>query len=98
MNNDHDVFDDGGSAFPRSGDLIHESREGMTLLDWFAGRAVTGFAAQWEDHEIAPEYLEVIAMRAYRWAAAMIRERRRLAHAPANTHAGEPAIADDLPF
>jgi len=33
-------IDDGGPAFPRSGDNFGRTREGMSLRDWFAGQAM----------------------------------------------------------
>jgi hypothetical protein len=75
-----DANDNGGPAFPiyepRTDDMggflgVYYARRGMTLHDWFAGRALTN-----------PEICEGVepirdAAWAYEWADAMIAEKRR---------------------
>ncbi len=81
-------IDDGGPAFPRTGNFDPESdfREhpnpdtepqgGMSLRDWFAGMALSSMAAS----EDTPD--GVIVIKAYRIAIAMIVEKRRRENPP----------------
>ena len=65
--------DDGGPAFPmvlRNGEAWVN---GMTLLDWFAGRALAGILAG--PNEGAT--FNVLVHQAYDMAAAMVAEKRR---------------------
>jgi hypothetical protein len=59
---------DGGQAFPRSSGL-----PGMSLRDWFAGQALTGFAANTVDDK----YTAQLAKSAYAIADAMLAERAK---------------------
>ncbi len=69
--------DDGGPAFARAQGTGYEAQRGMTLRDWFAGRAidvasdVTGSGASLE------EYFQGLASMAYRIADAMLAERSK---------------------
>ena len=65
-------FDDGGPAFPHI--PSHGSREGMTLRDWFAGLAMSGFCADPSNHEVF-DGMEDMAINAYRVADAMLAAR-----------------------
>ena len=70
---------DGGAAFPRplgeaikEGGLYYsESQSGMTLRDWFAGQALTGWIAAIDGHPLP----EDAAMVAYSYADAMLAAR-----------------------
>lgn len=65
--------DDGGSAFPVPSD---DSRlQGMSLRDYFAAKAMQGFASN-------PTFVEIIdyayvAKHSYKWADAMLKERNK---------------------
>jgi hypothetical protein len=82
--------DTGGSAFPRSGFLAPngevteytEPYSGMTLRDWFAGRAMAALAGilfeeARKDGRGAGETAQVLCEAAYRTADAMIAERNK---------------------
>lgn len=61
----------GGPAFPTN-HAMAENSEGMTLRDYFAAKAMQGFAAD-------PNYgakLSVMAECAYEWADAMLEARK----------------------
>jgi len=38
--------DNGGSAFPSHGSMGEVAQEGMSLRDWFAGKALSGIVPQ----------------------------------------------------
>ena len=59
---------DGGPAFPRNGQSYFDTKDGMTLLDWFAGQALAGLASN-DDNAAAPSF---IADEAYIIAEAML--------------------------
>ena len=73
--------DTGGPAFPEqglsglpNGDVIY-GREGMTLRDYFAAKAMQGLLSA---HFCSDEYTsEVIAATAYQMADAMLTERAK---------------------
>ena len=73
--------DTGGPAFPKqglsglpNGDVIY-GREGMTLRDYFAAKAMQGLLSA---HFCSDEYTsEVIAATAYQMADAMLTERSK---------------------
>lgn len=73
------MHDDGGPAFPthhrfdKGASAINEWTDGMTLLDYFAGQAITGLLANDERSGSPTEF----ALDAYLFAAAMIAEKRR---------------------
>ena len=75
---------DGGTTFPQplfdsSGERVGYSR-GMSLRDWFAGKAMQGMLA---DPTVRPECMDKFASNCYAWADAMIAEReKRIAPAP----------------
>jgi len=72
-------INDGGPAFPRSGQpgvngiTEAEEQEGMRLRDWFAGMALQAIFARF-DHTWSVEHM---AAQAYATADAMIAERER---------------------
>ena len=68
--------DDGGQAFPMidvqiDGQAIGSA--GMSLRDWFAGQAVTGFTGRYSEPN--KWYLEQSAKDAYAMADAMLKAR-----------------------
>lgn len=67
----HDEIGDGGSAFPfvqpKDSDGFTVFHTGMSLRDWFAGRALTGLAAIYDVGDAAKH--------AYAMADAMMAER-----------------------
>lgn len=87
----------GGPAFPRpvsvdpthgtlpDGDDVIREQEGMSLRDWFAGQALAGLLASTHNgrrkDESAERYMRIMAIGAYDFADAMIRERSPR-HAP----------------
>ena len=70
----------GGPAFPRpAGDFNgtrhgNAAQTGMTLRDYFAAKAMQGFAA---DPQMGRETAEEIAELAYMWADAMLKQREQ---------------------
>lgn len=72
--------DNGGPAFPTENarqtgpSSWHE--EGMTLRDYFAAKAMQGFAAS-ESEESGHWTDETVAERAYAWADAMLEARKQ---------------------
>ena len=64
-----DKIDDGGPAFPFSGQYYHQ--QGMSLRDWFAGQALSGVC---NNPDIS---YDAAAHDAYAHADAMIAERNR---------------------
>lgn len=66
--------DTGGPAFPY-GNPTHGGENGMTLRDYFAAKAMQGFAADetasWSDG------VDGMARCAYRWADAMLKARNQ---------------------
>jgi len=70
------IRDDGGPAFPQL-DLSKCQAPGMTLRDWFAGKAIAGILAHHE-FDFAPIIAQAVnhaAADAYRIADAMIEAR-----------------------
>jgi hypothetical protein len=70
-----DKINDGGSAFPTTGEGYGYSRyshNGMTLRDWFAGQALAGILANPET-----AWTTTPAVTAYNYANAMLAERDR---------------------
>jgi len=69
-------INDGGPAFPRQPSEYTSGSQGMTLRDWFAGQALNGYLASWND-EIPNEFFEpdYVAGRVYEFADAMIKAR-----------------------
>ncbi len=64
---------DGGAAFPTYNALSHCDEGGMSLRDYFAAKAMQGFAA---DPQAAWKGgITEMAQRAYEWADAMLRAR-----------------------
>lgn len=78
------MTNDGGPAFPsvptlvdmNPGEMIADGADGMTMLDYFAGQAMTGVidAIGHEGMSPTPEY---VSKRCYQLAAAMLDERER---------------------
>lgn len=65
----------GGPAFPVPGLQNDESFNGMTLRDYFAAKAMQGFAAS--ESEASGHWPDVAAAeRAYEWADAMLAARK----------------------
>lgn len=74
---DTPMIDDGGQAFPGAPTLANPA-EGMSLRDWFAGKALQGeLASQSEDTGTWSERAaEELAQLAYCYADAMIQARK----------------------
>jgi len=81
------TIDDGGPAFPetRWEDLTHQEMQwtGMTLRDWFAGQAVTGWLASPESDKLLQrcegnleDALNRMSQASYMLADAMIATRK----------------------
>lgn len=62
----------GGSAFPIGIDAFAEDKEGMTLRDYFAAKAMQGLMAADTDFNLPPD---VVARDAYDTADAMLKAR-----------------------
>lgn len=74
-------IDNGGPAFPEaglsglpSGEFMY-GREGMTLRDYFAAKAMQGFCANIGRNRYSQENIGVIAIDAYAVADAMLNAR-----------------------
>ena len=68
--------DTGGPAFPTLADNGHAmNQDGMSLRDWFAGKAMQGMIAC--DTERSPEQVPIIVKSAYVMADAMLKERSK---------------------
>jgi hypothetical protein len=65
-------IEDGGLAFPVSMNCEAENYPGMSLRDWFAGQALSGFVANPESRRWTPPE---VATDAYAFADAMLFER-----------------------
>ena len=67
---------DGGPAFPMIWDdhTVHVQNEGMSLRDWFAGKALCGSMHFWEKM-MTDEEASRLARWSYRWADAMLKAR-----------------------
>ena len=65
---------DGGPAFPRpTASAFEQPNDGMSLRDWFAGRALTGLLMQ--DKQL--KCFDEMATWAYQAADAMLAEREK---------------------
>lgn len=86
------MADTGGPAFPRATPPVYvnrddpdslyweEQRSGMTLLDWFAGQALSGIMAAGRSkgsEVIGFISADVATRQAYHYADAMLAEKRR---------------------
>ena len=75
--------DTGGPAFPTLADNGHETnQDGMTLRDWFAGKAMQSIILMWQNVPTSDvpseiELLRFTAEDAYRFADAMLKERSK---------------------
>lgn len=69
---------DGGLAFPHSGPYILP-HSGMTLLDYFAGKALEGICAKWGEMAIDLPRRADYARYTYNMAEAMLAEKARRA-------------------
>lgn len=76
MNNDKD----GGPAFPSHGSMGEVVHDGMTLRDYFAAKALAGFAADSEGSW--KNGAKGMARCAYEWADAMLNAREGEADEP----------------
>ena len=65
--------DDGGPAFPFESNSRHT---GMSMRDWFAGRAMQGFIICRIGGSLAIDETEKLAADAYRVADAMLKARQ----------------------
>lgn len=67
----------GGPAFPLplGNENIDPSAAGMTLRDWFAGKAATAEIESWIKEGMRPDYKE-IAESCYEFADAMLQARK----------------------
>lgn len=74
------TINDGGPAFPLAdscceyGNTNRSDANGMTLRDYFAAKAVQGFAASSDN--VGWRSMDHIAETAYEWADAMLRARK----------------------
>ena len=68
---------DGGPAFPRPEGELHDEQDGMSLLDWFAGKALAGDMAGNNDEGVVDNGRRLAAY-CYRVGRAMIAERNRI--------------------
>lgn len=66
--------DDGGPAFPIVYTTADDVKPGLSLRDYFAAKAMQGFAADGADQWPSAESM---ATGAYKWADAMLRERAK---------------------
>lgn len=70
-------LDNGGNVFPDSGRLMHEP--GMTLLDYFAGKAMASIMTHdAPTHKGPRDAYEDMVRASYEIASTMIAEKRRL--------------------
>lgn len=65
----------GGAAFPSHGSMGEVVCEGMTLQDYFAAKAMQGFAADPSSHRLYAD-MDEMAASAYAVAAAMLKARQ----------------------
>lgn len=73
-----DQVNNGGPAFPVPHTNGHDGRNGMSLRDYFAAKALQGMAASgyWADSvDVDDGNLELVARNAYAIADAMLRAR-----------------------
>ncbi len=79
-----DKIDTGGFAFARQGSRVDfgdgwiPSQDGMTLLDYFAAKAMTGMIDYAGTHIGTDGAHERLARRCYEIAQAMLAEKRRI--------------------
>lgn len=80
--------DNGGPAFPTSCDLRHMEKDGMTLRDYFAAKAMQGMRSNWLHWWILKRYakringpsanwVQMIADWSYEQADAMLKARNQ---------------------
>ena len=67
--------DTGGPAFPQAFDSDFDRVKGMTLRDYFAAKAMQGFAC--DDNATWVDGVTGMASCAYTWADAMLAERAK---------------------
>lgn len=67
-------MNDGGPAFPMSGDPSTEFDRGMSLRDWFAGKAINSMC-ELDQRSIPKLDADIIASNCYAIADAMLRAR-----------------------
>lgn len=76
MNNNIPAFPRPEIAMDDSKRMTTFNQSGMTLLDYFAAKAMQGFAADPSNHELF-DSKEDVANNAYKLAAAMLKERAK---------------------
>jgi hypothetical protein len=71
-----DKINNGGQAFPSPENVKNGwgPEYGMTLRDWFAGQALTGWIMGMTFHDDIPDKVASIA---YKFADAMLKERKK---------------------
>ncbi len=78
------AINDGGPAFPcpvefdPNGQLVSHGSFGMTLRDWFAGKALAGWLASYDSgfaHPVSTETEKLVAEQSYKMADAMLKAR-----------------------
>lgn len=70
------AMETGGPAFPAEHGRYQNNREdGMSLRDYFAAKAMQGFAA--DPNASWPDGMQGMADCAYRWADAMLEARKK---------------------
>jgi len=67
--------DTGGPAFPVSEESLMREMPGMTLRDYFAAKAMSGWLASWGDSPF-PSGIDQIAVNCYGLADAMLEARK----------------------
>jgi hypothetical protein len=68
----------GGPAFPRQPNEYISGRDGMTLRDYFAGQALNGYLASWNDDSDSNSNFSIpyyVAKTSYAYADAMLEAR-----------------------
>ena len=72
-------LNDGGPAFPMASGPCNDFEHGMSLRDWFAGKALAGMAGEYRTAQMYTcefdETCESIAKSAYELADAMLKAR-----------------------
>lgn len=69
--------DNGGPAFPWPGQGVWVPEKGMTLLDYFAAKAMQGYVSRVYDVDSGAPNAETISEWAYALADVMLKERAK---------------------